>query len=263
LAIAVTHQPTQSTTTPHQPRSYASTALGYGEGAYKTARGFVPSFAEPYVSSAEDAAAAYAAPLVATANDKAADALTFADAKVDAALASAVSALEYSRSLHAKNMASFSAAKESAYGFVEAYVNATKSALDPQRYVDYATSLGRSIVGAVAAAADPDAVYAYATSTLDKLAAAPPVAKALEVADPLISVGQAQYAKAHDLVVAQPLYKKVYDAAAGLPALVADAPLVKAGYPLVAPVADPVLANFSKSKVLKQLEGHLKPTVVA
>jgi hypothetical protein len=85
------------------------------------------------------------------------------------------------------------------------------------------------------------------------------VAKALELADPLITAGQTQYAKAHELVVMQPLYKKIYDLTAGIPALVADAPLVKAGYPLVAPVADPVLANLSKSKVLKQLEGHLKP----
>jgi hypothetical protein len=66
------------------PRSYASWALGKGEGAYKAARGFVPAALEPQVASLEDAAVSAAAPLVARANDKVADLLLFADAKVGA-----------------------------------------------------------------------------------------------------------------------------------------------------------------------------------
>lgn len=81
----------------------------------------------------------------------------------------------------------------------------------------------------------------------------------LQAADPLISAGQEQYARAHEAVVMQPLYRTLYATAAALPAKVADTGLYRAGYPLVAPVADPVLDTLAKSQVLRQLEGHLKP----
>jgi hypothetical protein len=45
------------------------------------------------------------------------------------------SVLDYSRELHSKNMGSFSSAKDSYFSTVEGLVNATKAALDPQRYV--------------------------------------------------------------------------------------------------------------------------------
>jgi hypothetical protein len=35
--------------------------------------------------------------------------------------------------------------------------------------------------------------------------------------------------------------------------------LVEVGYPLLKPVADPVVANISNSKYLKQLQSHLAP----
>jgi hypothetical protein len=61
----------------------------------------------------------------------------------------------------------------------------------------------------------------------------------------------------------QPLYKKVYDAAATIPGKVTETVIFKKGYPLVAPVAEPVITNFSNSKVIKQLDDHLKPKAVA
>ncbi len=116
------------------------------------------------------------------------------------------------------------------------------------------------------------------------------MSKALELADPLITVGQGQYSKArrarapplpsdpsksqplapalqrpmqpsahlthtpsprapqiHDVLVAQPLYKQLYDTAMAVPAFVTGTGLYRAGYPLVAPVADPVISNFTKS----------------
>lgn len=61
----------------------------------------------------------------------------------------------------------------------------------------------------------------------------------------------------------QPLYKKLYETATAIPAKVQDTTLYKRGYPLVAPlvapVADPVYSNFANSKVIKQLDEHLKP----
>ncbi|GBF96333.1 hypothetical protein Rsub_09403 [Raphidocelis subcapitata] len=221
-------------------KNYASLALSAGEGVYKRARGFVPSAVEPYVSQAEDSAVATAAPYAALANDKAAEVLAAVDAKVESLLGAVTSSLDFSRDLHSKNMSSFAAAKESAYGLVEAYVNAAKSALDPARYVEAATGFGKAVVGAVAAYADPDKAVDLLSNAYDKLAAQGP-------------------SERHIWGGVQPLYKKIYETATTLPSLVADTTLYRRGYPLVAPVADPVLTNFSKSKVLKQLEDHLKP----
>ncbi|KIY93168.1 hypothetical protein MNEG_14794, partial [Monoraphidium neglectum] len=56
-----------------------------------------------------------------------------------------------------------------------------------------------------------------------------------------------------------PLYKRFYDITTSLPGALQESPLFGRVYPLVAPVADPVVANFSNSKVLRQLDDHLKP----
>lgn len=233
-------------------KAYAAAAVATGEAVYKKARTFVPSPLAPYVVTLEDKAAAISAPYVSLATDKAAYALAFADGKVS-------SVLDYSRELHSKNMGSFSSAKESYFSAVEGAVNATKAALDPQRYVAYATDLGKSVVDTVVAYADPDKLVAAATSAYEKLAGIGPVPKVLELADPLISAGTTQYTKAHDLLVMQPLYKKLYDTAATLPGKAKDTAIFGKVYPLVAPLADPVAANFTNSKVIKQLDEHLKP----
>lgn len=253
--LATTNNDKQQSTT----RSLASRALSTGEGWYRTARGLVPSAAEPLVAQAEDSAAAFAAPLVASANDRAAELLGFADARVDALLGAVGGALDYSRGLHARNMGSFADAKAQAFGLVEAYVDAARAALDPQRYVDYAAATGRALVASVAAAADPDRAADYVAGLAASAKAVGPVSKALELADPLLAVGTSQYARAHDVLVAQPLYRALYEVAAGAPAKVAASPLYKAAYPLVAPVADPVIGNFQRSKVLRRLDDHLKP----
>lgn len=233
-------------------KTYAAAAVAKGESLYKKARTFVPAAVDPYVVTLEDKAAAISAPYVSLATDKAAEALSFADTKVS-------SVLEYSRELHSKNMGSFSAAKDSYFSTVEGLVNAAKAALDPSRYVAYATDLGKSLSTAVAAYVDPDKAAASLTSLYEKLAAVGPAPKVLELASPYISAGTTQYTKAHDLLVGQPLYKKLYDTAFALPAKVQETALFGKVYPLVAPVTDPVVSNFTNSKVLKQLDDHLKP----
>jgi len=68
----------------------------------------------------------------------------------------------------------------------------------------------------------------------------------------------------HDFIVANPVYKKGWEVAGTTAATVQTIPIVKKavdiGYPYAAPFYDPVAANFSKSKYLKELEAHLKPT---
>lgn len=240
-------------------RSYASAAVTRGEGLYKTARGFVPSFVEPYVARLEDSATAVAAPLVVQVQDKAAGLLAAVDVKVDSLAATLSSTLDYGRELHAANMSSFGAARASYYSLVEGAVTSTRAVLDPQRYMAYASGVGKAVRDALVAHADPDKAVAAASNVYDKIASRGPVLKALELADPLITVGQTQYTKAHDVLVMQPLYKRIYDTAATLPAKVSDTTIYKKTYPLVAPVADPVYSNFANSKVIKQLDEHLKP----
>lgn len=248
-------------------KTYASSALSKGESFYKTARGFVPSFAEAFTVQFEDKLAAFSAPIVTKANDKVADALTFTDSKLDSAVGYVNSTLDYSRDLHSKNMSSFAAAKESAYGFVEGYVNATKAALDPKVYVDRATALGKTLVDAVVEYTDPDKLVALATATYDTLVTKTPVSKIVDIAEPFVNAGQSGYLKAHDFLVSAPAYKKLYDTAVSLatvvPAKLQDTPVYSTVYPYVAPVADPVITNFTKSKVIKQIEEHIKPIKAA
>lgn len=237
-------------------RGYSATALALGENLYRKLRGFVPAPAEPLLEQAEDTAAAIVAPLFAIAQDRAAELLNRVDGKVDIVLGSAI---DYSRELHTKNMGSFAAAKESYFGLIQGFVLRAKAALDPAPYLAVAAGLAKRAAGAVAAYTNPDALVAAAASVYDSVAARPPVNKLLVAADPLITAGQSQYAKAHGLLVMQPLYKRLYDTAATLPAKAKDTAIYRKGYPLVAPVADPVLSEWSNSKVIRQLDDHLKP----
>ena len=59
----------------------------------------------------------------------------------------------------------------------------------------------------------------------------------------------------------QPLYKTLYDTTSTLSTKFTEAPLVGKAYTFVAPLADPVVANFTNSKVIKQLEDTIKPKV--
>ncbi|KAI8473428.1 MAG: hypothetical protein J3K34DRAFT_410717 [Monoraphidium minutum] len=240
-------------------RSYATKAAGYAESAYSIARGLVPGFVEPYAAQAEDRAKAAVVPALTRGQDAATDLLAFADGKVDALLNALGAAADYSRDLHGRNVKSFSAARASYAGFVQGVVSAGRAAIDPQRYVEFSANLGATLVSTAAAYADPDKAVDTLTAALDRALSFGPMPKVVELADPLITVGQAQYARAHGALVAQPLYKRLYDAAASLPPALRSSGLFAAAYPLLAPVADPVVANFAASRTLAGLGGHLKP----
>ncbi|GBF97312.1 hypothetical protein Rsub_10003 [Raphidocelis subcapitata] len=236
-------------------RDYAGSALTVGEGVYRKLRAFVPAAVDGYVCQVEDVAAVAAAPIAALAQDKAEDLLAAVDGKVDAVLLRA-------ESFHSKHLGSYATAKDAAYGAVEGAVNAARAALDPARYVAAAGRWAQAAIDALVAAADPDKALAAASAVYDTVASKPPVSRVLVMADPLITAGQTTYTQAHDMLVMQPLYKKIYDTAATLPSKAKDTTLYRRGYPLVAPVADPVLTNLSKSKVIKQIDDHLKPKAV-
>lgn len=205
----------------------------------------MPAPLETAVGNAEDVATAIVAPLASIALDKADELLAAVDARASTLLAA-----------HEANVAgSFASAKAAAFGAVERAVSMLRAALDPATYAALPAALGRRL----ALYADPDAAVAAASAAYGRVAARPPVATVLHAADPLIAAGQEGYARAHGAIVMQPLYRSLYDTAASLPAKVADTPLYKAGYPLVAPVADPVIGKLARSQVLRQLEDHLKP----
>lgn len=60
-----------------------------------------------------------------------------------------------------------------------------------------------------------------------------------------------------------PVYKKLWDLVWSTSSSVQDSwafkKALEVGYPMVAPVADPVCSNFSNSRYLKQLTAHLQP----
>jgi hypothetical protein len=114
------------------------------------------------------------------------------------------STVESSRAFHSKNMTSFSSAKTAYSSAVQNLVNATKAALDPQRYYAYAAKIGAAVVAAVTAYSDPDALVAAASGAYGRVAARAPVSRALELADPLIAAGQTKYNQAHDKLVVRP-----------------------------------------------------------
>jgi hypothetical protein len=59
--------------------------------------------------------------------------------QVDQTLGVVSSALSYGRELHSKNLATFTEARDVAYGYVEGTVSQAKAALDPSPYVQWAS----------------------------------------------------------------------------------------------------------------------------
>lgn len=244
-------------------QGYASKGATVVESIYKTARGYVPGFAEPYYGQAEDYAANYGAPYLNRALDMSENVLRQVDAQLDSFANGLSGALNYSRDLQAKNMSTFNEAKSQYFGIVETVVNSIKAKIDPTPYVQKAVDTGKVYGDKVVYWADPDKVVDLGFEYYNK--AASKVPKVLSTVEPVISFASQWYASAHDIVVANGLYKKVWELSGSTATSVQQFPLVKkavdTAYPVVAPVADPIASNFSKSKYLKQLHTHLRPVV--
>ncbi|KAF8056218.1 Trappc3 [Scenedesmus sp. PABB004] len=236
--------------------AYASQASQLAEGIYRRARGFVPGFAEAYASQAEETALRLGAPYLAKAQDSAGKLLAGVDGQVDAGLASLAGLLAYSRELHDKNMSTYQGAKEQYYGLVAGSVDKLKAALDPAPYVQWAS-------GKVEYWADPDKIVDSGVAAAGKVAAFGPVPTVVKAADPLIKTSFKTYGSVHDTVVALPVYKKLWELVWSTSSTLQESwpakKFMEVGYPVVAPLADPLCSNITNSKYLKQLETHLKP----
>ncbi|KAF6260823.1 hypothetical protein COO60DRAFT_1700162 [Scenedesmus sp. NREL 46B-D3] len=190
------------------------------------------------------------------AQDTADKLLAGVDCQVDKSLQTLSSALDYSKDLHEKNMNTFNGAKDQYYGFVDGTVDRIKALLDPSPYVQWAS-------GKVEYYVDPDKLVDTTVEYAGMVASFGPVPKVVEIADPLIKTSVKTYGSVHDTVVAMPLYKKVWQLVWSTSGTLQESwpakKFTEVAYPLLAPLADPVVTNVSNSKYLKQLETHLRP----
>lgn len=241
-------------------QDYAQLATSTLESGYKTVRGFVPSFVEPYFSQAEDLVTTHGAPYLTWAQDTADKFVRSVDGQVDAFANGLGGVLNYSRDQYGKNMSTFNAAKSEYYGVVESLVNNVKAKLDPTPYIQNAVETGKVYGEKAAYWADPDKVVDLGLEYYTMATSIGPVPKLKSAVEPSFIK---YYTLLHDVVVANPLYKKGWDVVGATAVTVQGIPIVKkvvdVGYPYAAPFYDPVAANFTKSKYLKQLEAHLKP----
>jgi len=230
-------------------QAYAAQATGLATNVYTQARGLVPGFAEPFVLQLEETAITLAVPYVTVAQDTAEKVLSTVDTKVD-------SVVSYGLDLHGKNLSTFTGAKQQAYGYVEGTVNQAKAILDPSSYVQWASDTAAKYV-------NPDKIVDTSFEVAGKVATFGPVPKVLETADPLIKTSVKAYGEVHDTVVSLPLYKKLWELVWSTSNSVQDTwafkKAVEVGYPLLAPVVDPVYSNITNSRYLKQLQSHLQP----
>eukprot|EP00882_Tetradesmus_deserticola_P002821 GHRQ01002999.1.p1 GENE.GHRQ01002999.1~~GHRQ01002999.1.p1 ORF type:complete len:252 (+),score=82.87 GHRQ01002999.1:143-898(+) len=237
-------------------QGYASQGYQTLEGVYKTTRSFVPGFVEPYAKQAEETAVSIAAPYFTMAQDTADKLLAGVDGQVDKSLQTLSGALDYSKDLHEKNMTTFNGAKDQYFGFVEATVDRIKALLDPSPYIQWAS-------GRVGYYVDPDKLVDTSVEYAGKVASFGPVPMVVDIADPLIKTSVKTYGSVHDTLVAMPLYKVAWDLVWSTSGTLQESwpakKFTELAYPLLAPLADPVVTNVSNSKYLKQLETHLRP----
>lgn len=113
--------------------------------------------------------------------------------------------------------------------------------------------------------ADPDLAVDTVHEAWTRASAHPVVARALGLVAPAATTVAAHYAAAHDTIVATPAYKGAYGKVGAALAAAQEGALYRRAkalvYPLVAPVADPLAANFARSRVVKQVAEHLKPQI--
>lgn len=235
---------------------YAAQASSLAGSLYVSARTFVPGVVEPYVQQAEETALTFTAPYVTLAQDKAEKVLSTLDTQVDASVQALAGAVGYGRELHAKNLQTFNGAKERCFGLVESTVATAKALVDPKPYIAWASDKVSYYV-------DPDKVLDTSFEVAGKVATFGPVPKVLETADPLIKTSKTAYDGLHDTLVSLPAYKQAWELVASTGSSLHDVWVVRkfleVGYPLLAPVADPVVSNITNSKYLKQLQSHLAP----
>eukprot|EP00878_Enallax_costatus_P013364 GHUV01013971.1.p2 GENE.GHUV01013971.1~~GHUV01013971.1.p2 ORF type:complete len:195 (+),score=42.38 GHUV01013971.1:88-585(+) len=144
-------------------KGYAAQGASTVEWVYKTARGFVPGFVEPYAKQLEETALNVAAPYLTLAQDSAEKVLVTVDGQVDSSVATLSGAFDYAHGVHEKNMNTFNSAKNQYYSLVETTVNHVKQLLDPTPYVQWASHQ-------VEYYADPDKIVDTGVQYAEKVA---------------------------------------------------------------------------------------------
>lgn len=260
---------------------YADYIAAYGVAGHNTYKGLrakTPAFAEPYVSKAEDTVNAYAAPTAAYVADTADKLLHYADDKVDYSVDSAyslykkgestvVSTLNKVYAVHSANVDTAKAAAQKYFELVSGTGQWVADKLSPQKNVQYAKEVLDASIAKAKELSDPDTAVQLVIDAWNTFAAVPAVAKLLASAEPLTTRGLSAFYTFHDTVVANALYKKVFDSTLGVFEFAETTTPYKLSatyvYPVVKPVADPAVEKLSKSKVVTETLSYWKPKAAA
>lgn len=258
--------------------SYVTTAVDTADKVYRTTRSYTPKAVEPYVAGLEDRVVAYAAPVVTAVQDQADKALRTADSKLDSTLTQLWTSYESGRTYvfdkttavttsQAKLQAT---AKETVLKGVEQAVdilNKQRSALSAA--AASATDAVRNAVeyAKTTTEANTEVALDKVASTWSYLLSFPAVVKLLEAGSPALEFAKPYYATAHKTIVASPGYRYAYNLSLGVVERVQETSLYRTGggllYPLVAPVAAPVLKKVTASPLYQHVVQELQPAATA
>jgi hypothetical protein len=258
--------------------SYVTYAADTADKVYKSTRSYTPKFVEPYVTGVEDRVVAYAAPVVTAVQDTADKALRTADTKLDTTLSTLWNSYESGRSYFVDKTSAVTTKQANLQASAKDHVLKVV-----EQAVDIVHKQRAALSSAAASATDSvrNAVEYAKTATesntelaLDKVASTwsyllsfPAVVKLLEVGSPALDFAKPYYATAHKTVVAHPGYRYVYNVSKGVVERVQETSLYKTSegllYPLVAPVATPVLKKVTASPLYQQVVQELQPAAPA
>uniref|UniRef100_A0A6U2HWX8 Uncharacterized protein n=1 Tax=Chlamydomonas euryale TaxID=1486919 RepID=A0A6U2HWX8_9CHLO len=236
-----------------------------------------PEFAKARLQQMEGLASATLAPYAERAGDLGGRILSTADAQLDLLLAMAeqrragvegrLKAVREAQELRLKELR---AALDRYYGFMTSKTEDVVAQLRVREIQD-ATMMRvqasrdalLSTVKQAREAADPDAAVRMAWDAWTSFASLPVVAKVLSTAEPATKAGMTKFHELHDVLVMQPLYKRVVDGTASTLSFATRTTPYRLGatylYPWVQPVADPAFDRVSNSIFVGQVMEYWRP----
>lgn len=254
--------------------SYVHSAAEVAEKLYKATRSLTPTVAEPYVVGVEDRVTAYAAPVVTAVQDQADKALRSIDNQLDTTVGKLWTSYEEGRTFVTKKAYFIQSTHSKVHDTAkEAYLKAVEqglSVVNKQRTVlstaaQTATDAVQTAVEAARSTTEKNTELALNTvvDTWNYLLSFPAVNKIIETSSPALQLAMKYYVAAHDLVVANPNYKVAYDFSTAFIDKLQQSSMYKKGqgivYPVISPVADPVLKRVAASPYFATVVDQLKP----
>mmetsp|Transcript_5656 Transcript_5656/g.16148 ORF Transcript_5656/g.16148 Transcript_5656/m.16148 type:complete len:294 (-) Transcript_5656:544-1425(-) len=262
-------------------QTYSEAALNKGYEVagtvYNTTRGYVPAAIEDKVSWGEgkvsEISTQYGAPIVNSVQDKSQQFLGIMDSQVDSVAKTATNFYEKNSGFlkshsefHSKNLEHFKEARD-------AYIQQAKDAIaflkehgakgTAQHAIEQLTTALDNLKQWVPKFVGDQTNFLLekVTQAWDSLYNMPTVQKTLEKLSPSVELAKKKYIEAHDAVVQAPSYDKAFNAAStGISKAQESYPYKTAAnklYPLVSPVADPVLEKASP--YVNNVLEHIKP----